>query len=150
MFILLIARQVKSLKAEHQQLKERLERIKGRARELERINVRSALLGPSSIPSDTGVLTQTILQEREDNTLRYSETRISEYINLGTSTLESLRNQKSVIKSTHRKILDAGNRLGISQSVMRMISRKSTQDRFIFYGGVIAVIFVIYLCWRYL
>lgn len=147
---MLIVRQVKTLKTEHQQLKERLERIKGRAKELERTSVRAALLGPSPINSDTGVLTQSILQEREDNTLRYSETRINEYINLGTSTLDSLRNQKSVIKSTHRRLMDAGNRLGISQSVMRMISRKSTQDRFIFYGGVIAVLFVIYLCWRYL
>lgn len=130
-------RKVKELRAEHQVLKEQLERYKVK----ERAADRSALLGSPRVEMN---LTETTVKAHEDTTLRYAESRIEEYINIGTSTLDSLKGQRNIMKSTQRRVLDAGAQLGISQSVMRIISRRTAQDRYIFYGGVIFTLLVLY------
>lgn len=148
-----MGRRLKELRGEHEALKARLEQIKTRLRASERATTRAALFStPSSTASASAAadITEAILAAKEDATLRHAETSIGEYISLGTNTLDSLRGQRALLKGTQRRILDAGTRLGLSQSVMRVISRKTAQDRLIFYLGVVTVLGVMYLCWKYL
>lgn len=135
-------RKLKGLRAEHQELKDKLERHKTRTREHERATERSALLSRNT--PTLASLTEAAVQERESTTLRYAEGRLDEYINVGNVTLDSLRNQRNLLKSTQRRVLDAGAQLGISQSVMRVISRRTTQDKWIFYGCCSLLLFVFY------
>lgn len=83
-------------------------------------------------------------------TLSYAENRLNEYIHIGSSTLDSLRSQKNMLKGAQRRVLDAGMQLGIGQQLMRVISRKTAQDRWIFYAGLLVIILTIYLVWKYL
>lgn len=52
----------------------------------------------------------------------------------GNAVLDGLRTQRSVLKKAHRRLLDVTSMLSLSNSVMRLIERRSTQDKFIFYG----------------
>lgn len=152
-----MARRLKELRATHQALKERIDQFKSRVRDAERVAARTGLL--SSLPSTAGTataeathvqITKEALAEREERTLGYAESRIGDYISIGSSTLDSLRTQRSLLKGAQRRVLDAGTSLGISQSLMRIIHRRTAQDRYVFYGGLVVVFLVIYLCWKYI
>lgn len=146
------------MRASQQALKERIDQFKGKVKEAERTSARTGLLSSSSVTTGAGAaadvthvqITKEALAEREERTLGYAESRISDYISMGSNTLDSLRTQRSLLKGAQRRVLDAGTSLGISQSLMRIIHRRTAQDRYIFYGGVTAVFIVIYLCWKYI
>ncbi|PJF17550.1 hypothetical protein PSACC_02649 [Paramicrosporidium saccamoebae] len=121
---------IKELRAEHQSLKDSVERFRAKCKESERATVRTALLTPGTV-RPTVALTEAALQEREDSTLRYASHQMDEYITIGTGTLDSLRTQRGALKSAQRRVLDVGTTLGLSQSVMRVISRRTAQDRYI-------------------
>lgn len=82
----------------------------------------------------TGVVVDNMYAERES--LSRSHNMTDEYILRGQATLESLQSQRSVLKQIQRKILDVGNTLGISQSLLSVIERRTTVDNMIFWGGM--------------
>lgn len=51
---------------------------------------------------------------------------------------------------TQRKMLDVANMLGLSNTVMRLIERRATQDKLIMIGGMLLTCLVIFLVIRYL
>nr|CAG4642134.1 EOG090X0GIP [Eurycercus lamellatus] len=61
----------------------------------------------------------------------------------GNAVLDGLRSQRSVLKKAHRRLLDVTSMLSLSNSVMRLIERRSTQDKFIFYGLAILTCVII-------
>lgn len=153
-------RRLKELRVAHERFKETLSGYKVQVREAENAHARTTLLArptgdgnrpisdgtrPTSIP-----LTTELMAEREHHILGQAEGRLGEYISLGSNTLDSLRNQRAIMKGAQRRVLDVGTSLGISQSIMRIVSRRTAQDRYIFYGGVILIFLTIYLCWKYI
>ena len=69
---------------------------------------------------------------------------------LGFFFTGNLREQRSTLKGAHRKILDIANTLGLSNTVMRLIERRTYQDRFILYGGMITTCLIMFILWKYL
>lgn len=68
----------------------------------------------------------------------------------GTAVLDGLRTQKSVFKKAHRRLLDVTSMLSLSNTVMRMIERRSTQDKYLFYGlAIITCIFILVAFWYF-
>lgn len=135
-------------------MKDQIDQYKSRLREAERVSARSALL-PKREDGTTNLyvsqhITEASVAEQETRTFDNTEGKLNEYINIGTNALESLRTQRHIIKSAQKRILDVGTSMGISQSVMRMISRKSSRDRLIFYGGVFVVLLVVYFCYKFI
>ena len=61
----------------------------------------------------------------------------------GNAVLDGLRSQKNVLKKAHRRLLDVTNMMSLSNSVMRLIERRSTQDKFILYGLAILTCVII-------
>lgn len=53
-------------------------------------------------------------------------------------------------QGTHKKMLDVANMLGLSNTVMRLIERRATQDKFIMIGGMLLTCVFIFLVIRYL
>ena len=53
-------------------------------------------------------------------------------------------------QGTHKKMLDVANMLGLSNTVMRLIERRATQDKLIMIGGMVLTCVVIFLVIRYL
>ncbi|XP_023646404.1 Golgi SNAP receptor complex member 2 [Paramormyrops kingsleyae] len=68
----------------------------------------------------------------------------------GGSILDGLRDQRSTLKGTHKKMLDVANMLGLSNTVMRLIEKRAFQDKFIMIGGMLVTCIVIVLVIKYL
>uniref|UniRef100_A0A672SG89 Golgi SNAP receptor complex member 2 n=1 Tax=Sinocyclocheilus grahami TaxID=75366 RepID=A0A672SG89_SINGR len=68
----------------------------------------------------------------------------------GSSILNGLRDQRSTLKGTHKKMLDVANMLGLSNTVMRFIEKRASQDKFIMMAGMLATCFVMFLVVKYL
>ena len=46
--------------------------------------------------------------------------------------------------SVNRKMLDIGNKIGLSNSTMRMIERRDATDAYLVFGGMIITLLVLY------
>ncbi|XP_010872864.1 Golgi SNAP receptor complex member 2 [Esox lucius] len=68
----------------------------------------------------------------------------------GSSILTGLRDQRGTLKGTHKKMLDVANMLGLSNTVMRLIEKRATQDKFIMIGGMLITCVVLFLVVKYL
>ncbi|KAK3590427.1 hypothetical protein CHS0354_024376 [Potamilus streckersoni] len=97
---------------------------------------------------DTTVMIDAALQH--NTKLQDANREIDNLIGSGSSIISNLREQRLTLKGAHRKILDIANTLGLSNTVMRLIERRTTQDKFIFYGGIILTCIIMFLAWRYL
>ncbi|KAH6927594.1 hypothetical protein HPB50_006130 [Hyalomma asiaticum] len=75
---------------------------------------------------------------------------VDDLIGSGTSILSNLREQRTTLKGAHRKILDVANTLGMSNTVMRMIERRTYQDKLILFGGMFVTCVVMFLVVKYL
>ena len=75
---------------------------------------------------------------------------MDELLYSGSNIVTNLRDQRGTLKGAHRKILDIANTLGMSNTVMRLIERRSYQDKFILYGGMIVTVIIMLLVWKYL
>ncbi|KAH9976381.1 hypothetical protein BGW80DRAFT_1293359 [Lactifluus volemus] len=67
----------------------------------------------------------------------------------GREVLDSLVDQRAVLKGTQRRLRDAANTLGLSRDVIGWIERRTTQDMYIFWAGALFTFFCFYLIWRY-
>lgn len=47
-------------------------------------------------------------------------------------------------------MLDVANTLGLSQTVIRWIERRTAEDKYIFWGGVLVTVTVMYFAIKYL
>lgn len=67
----------------------------------------------------------------------------------GSSVIENLRNQRSSLKGIKTKMLNIANTLGMSNTVMRLIEKRTTQDKLILFGGMILTTVILFLIWKY-
>ncbi|OBZ86160.1 Protein transport protein bos1 [Choanephora cucurbitarum] len=81
---------------------------------------------------------------REQSFARNTESQLDDFIGQAQTLLENITDQHTILKKTQKKILDTANHLGISQNVIRFIERRSAQDKWIFYGGMILTCLCIY------
>lgn len=70
-------------------------------------------------------------------------------IDHGESLLDGLRVQSTSLKEIKRKILSATNTLGLSSTLIRMIDRRSTSDKYVLYAGMIITCVIMFLVVRY-
>ncbi|EIW82803.1 hypothetical protein CONPUDRAFT_101153 [Coniophora puteana RWD-64-598 SS2] len=86
----------------------------------------------------------------EHTFLHETETRLDEFLAQGREVLDSLVDQRAVLKGTQRRLLDAANTLGMSREVVGWIERRSTQDMYIFFGGAVITFVCFFFIWKYL
>ncbi|KAF7321668.1 Protein transport protein BOS1 [Mycena kentingensis (nom. inval.)] len=87
---------------------------------------------------------------REHTFIQNTDTRLDDFLAQGREVLDNLRDQRTMLKGTQRRLLDAANTLGLSRDVIGWIERRSTQDMYIFFAGAIFTFFMFYLIWKYL
>lgn len=75
---------------------------------------------------------------------------VDDLLQSGSSILDSLRSQRITLKGAHKKLIDIGNTLGLSNTTMRLIEQRARQDGFILVGGMIFTLLVIVLVIVYL
>lgn len=59
--------------------------------------------------------------------------------------MESLRSQRYTLKGAHRRVVDMANTLGLSNTTMRFIERRISEDKIILIGGMLVTILIIIL-----
>jgi len=84
---------------------------------------------------------------RENKALRDSATALDEVLEQGRSIFGNLVNQNKVLKSARTKLLDAANVLGVSQSLVNVIDRRQTGDKWLVYGGMALTVFMLFSLW---
>ncbi|KAF0756091.1 hypothetical protein DYB37_004147 [Aphanomyces astaci] len=87
---------------------------------------------------------------QEHDSLHRSSRMINELNDLGAATMSNLNDQRSRLKGVHRKVLDVASHLGLSGSLLRVIERRETADKWIVYGGIVVVLGFMYICVAYL
>ncbi|KFD47591.1 hypothetical protein M513_11510 [Trichuris suis] len=80
--------------------------------------------------------------------LRSVHKNVDNMIDTGRSVLENLRSQGFSLKGLRTKLLDIGNSLGLSGTVMQFIERRSDEDMKILYVGMFVTLLVMYLFYR--
>lgn len=65
---------------------------------------------------------------------------VDEMINTGQNVLGNLRSQRDTLKGAHKRILDIGNTLGLSNHTMRLIERRIQEDKMVLFGGMAATL----------
>ncbi|CAJ1378496.1 unnamed protein product [Effrenium voratum] len=84
---------------------------------------------------------------KENRALRDSASALDEVLDQAGSILGNLVNQSKVLKNARRKILDAANSIGVSQSLVNVIDRRQTGDKWLVYGGMALTLFILFSLW---
>ncbi|GBE81540.1 golgi SNAP receptor complex member bos1 [Sparassis latifolia] len=106
----------------------------------------SPFRGPTPMPL-SNLREQHALHEH--TFLQNTEAKLDDFLAQGRAVLDDLVDQRNVLKGTQRRLLDAANTLGLSKDVIGWIERRSTQDMYIFFAGVIITFVCFYFIWRY-
>ena len=146
-----VARQrVDQLKYDIHHLSGALQSLVSRAavREQEALN-RETLLNTrfttneASRESETRVMIDRALEHQ--NTLHQTNRDMDNLLDHGASILENLRDQRGILKNAQKKMLDVFNTLGMSNTVIRLIERRSEGDKYILIGGIIGTCFLMWM-----
>ncbi|XP_064651836.1 Golgi SNAP receptor complex member 2-like [Lineus longissimus] len=121
-----------------------------RYRKEEEEREREALLTRTFTTNDQDTSIQIDASLQHNQRLYNSHQGLDNAISTGTHVLSNLREQHSTLKGAKKKILDVMNTLGLSNTVMRLIERRTYQDRYILYGGMIVTCILMIIIWRYL
>ncbi|CAK9046315.1 unnamed protein product [Durusdinium trenchii] len=84
---------------------------------------------------------------KENKSLRDSASALDEVLDQAGSILGNLVNQNKVLKNARRKLLDAANSIGVSQSLVNVIDRRQTGDKWLVYGGMALTLFILFSLW---
>ena len=87
--------------------------------------------------------------QTESDSLRQSSGMVDEYTESARNMLGALADQRGRLKGVKRKILDIGNTLGLSNSLLRVIERTEWVTSLIVYGGMLIVLLILYWAWNY-
>ena len=84
----------------------------------------------------------------ESRRLHESDSAIDGLTGNATAVLDQLGQQRSTLKGVHKRVLDLATTLGVSNSVMKMIERRQFLDKLLVYGGMLAVLALLWFVHR--
>uniref|UniRef100_A0A8C6WYE1 Golgi SNAP receptor complex member 2 n=1 Tax=Neogobius melanostomus TaxID=47308 RepID=A0A8C6WYE1_9GOBI len=120
---------VDQLKYDVQHLRAALQNFKHRRYNKEALEQeREELMSRTFTRNDTSIPIDETLQL--NSSLNNAHRGMDDLLGSGSSILNGLRDQRGTLKGTHKKMLDVANMLGLSNTVMRLIERRATQDKY--------------------
>lgn len=81
---------------------------------------------------------------REQSFLGNTGNQLDEFLDRGRAVLADLGQQREVLKGTQRRLYSVANTLGVSGDTIRMVERRTREDKWIFWVGVL--VFCLF-CW---
>lgn len=146
---------VDNLKYDNQHMKAALRIFQSRLlerqremREREELLNRRWDLNSATKDQETSILIDHSLQH--NMSLQNANRGVDDMLRSGSGILEGLRDQRSMLKGTQKRMLDLVNVLGLSDATMRLIDRRVVQDKFILITGMVVTLLVIVLVLVYL
>ncbi|XP_034189701.1 Golgi SNAP receptor complex member 2 [Osmia lignaria lignaria] len=82
---------------------------------------------------------------QQNSSLQNAIHGVDDLLQSGSSILDSLRSQRITLKGAHKRLIDIGNTLGLSNTTMRLLEHRAKQDGFVLVGGMLFTIIVIIL-----
>ncbi|RWS28249.1 hypothetical protein B4U80_05001 [Leptotrombidium deliense] len=86
---------------------------------------------------------------KENESLLNFHRNVDDMLAQGGNVLSNLRDQRNMLKGVHKRVVDIGNTLGLSNTVMRLIEKRTYFDRFILFGGMAVFVLFMFLCWYF-
>jgi len=83
----------------------------------------------------------------EAQSLDQSQMMVGDLLSSGEASLTGLVEQRQRMRGVKKMVFDIGNKLGISNSTMRIIERRDITDAYLVFGGMAVTCIVIYFCW---
>ena len=80
----------------------------------------------------------------EADSLTNSHGMMNELLASGQANLTNLVGQRSRMRWVNRKMFDIGNKIGLSNSTMKMIEKRDATDAYLVLGGMVVTLLVIY------
>lgn len=87
---------------------------------------------------------------REQNFFASTNSALDEYIARGQAVLGDLGTQREMLKGTQKRLYSVANTLGVSGDTIRMIERRTREDKWIFWVGVVIFFAFCWLCLHFL
>lgn len=109
---------------------------------------REELLGNGQL--DLEEADQIAMAVAENESLKNSNRGVSDILQVGGALLESLSQQKEVIRRTTDKMESVAGSLGISNSILRAVRRRQWGDAMIVYGGMVTILVILFMFYRWL
>jgi Golgi SNAP receptor complex protein 2 len=66
------------------------------------------------------------------------------------NVLNDIKEQSSLLKDVKRKILNVTNSLGLSNTLIRLIEKRNTSDKYVLYAGMFITCVIMFLVWKFL
>lgn len=73
---------------------------------------------------------------KEGERLNNSNSKVDGLINMGREAIKELQSQRDTLKGARKRMLDVANYLGLSSSVIKLIEKRSAEDKWILWGGI--------------
>ena len=83
----------------------------------------------------------------EGQSLQQSQYMVGDLLASGEASLMGLRGQREKIGGVTKTLMNISNRLGLTQSTMRIIERRDITDAYLVFGGMIVTLIVLYVVW---
>lgn len=83
----------------------------------------------------------------EQRALRESADMLDDLLGQGSRIVDNLVGQNKVLKGARKKVLDVAHSLGVSKSLVDVINRRTSGDKFLVYGGMVLTLFVLLSLW---
>lgn len=143
---------VDQLKYDNQHLQAGLQMFQQRQRqrareEREREELLSRRFTQNSSEADTSIFIDYSVQH--NMSLQNSNRGVDDMLRTGTVILENLKDQRSTLKGAQKRLFDIANTLGLSNTTMRLIERRVSQDKVILIGGMVVTVIVIIIVLLY-
>ncbi|GBM86709.1 Golgi SNAP receptor complex member 2 [Araneus ventricosus] len=87
---------------------------------------------------------------QHNTSLQNANRGMDDLLGSGESILTNMREQRMTLKGAHKKILDIANTLGLSNTVMRLIEKRTYQDKYVLFGGMFVTCVIMFLVVKYL
>lgn len=70
---------------------------------------------------------------------------VDDMLYTGNNALENLKSQREKLKGAHKRILDIGNTLGLSNHTMRVIEKRIAEDKYVIWVGMFVTLLIIFI-----
>ncbi|KAL3898413.1 MAG: hypothetical protein SGCHY_002759, partial [Lobulomycetales sp.] len=106
--------------------------------------------GVSNAQSTDASIMQMGAMVKEADALHSSGRRLDEFIDIGRNALNELSEQRGMLKSSRKRMLDIANSLGLSANVIKYIEKRSAQDKWFLLAGIVISIILMWAIVHYL
>lgn len=82
---------------------------------------------------------------QHNNQIHNAMRGVDDLLQQGSGILDNLKSQRYTLKGAHKRLIDVGNTLGLSNTTMRLIEQRVRSDGFILIGGIIFTCLIVVL-----